>query len=368
MGDQGSGIDDTLCAEKVVHSMCVGGGRVNDGSQDPPLRSELNIEVTWTVSTSERKSKSINRLETLSVRAHREKTYPLPSYVMSQKRAKLLRRKGADRKTVNCSKYENCNLSKLRLVTRNQLVEILRLLSTKKSKSKESFKYEVDQFFDSGRMGSNEYKSMGLRYYIKNLSLMHSVRVNVDAVPVSLYHEDKTGRCLYQIWSASDYLTYVKGARIINPSQTHLSSEQYDVIKRLIPMQQTPVAGGINTVLMSLNKVTDLEEHLPDKSHTLDDLIWLGMHHEMFSPLNMEEMHRLLSSFPEKEISKFYEVNHGCIKVDHLVSPEGEHYYQPVKTRYAWSKTIVSVPIFDMNHEKGTCRVPVYRSCHVSRA
>ena len=80
------------------------------------------------------------------------------------------------------------------------------------------------------------------------------------------------------------------------------------------------------------------------------------------------KMHRLLSSFPEKEISKFYEVNHGCIKVDHLVSPEGEHYYQPVKTRYAWSKTIVSVPIFDMNHEKGTCRVPVYRSCHVSRA
>ena len=320
------------------------------------------------MSTSERKSKSINRLETLSVRAHREKTYPLPSYVMSQKRAKLLRRKGADRKTVNCSKYENCNLSKLRLVTRNQLVEILRLLSTKKSKSKESFDFEVDQLFNSGRMGSNEYKSMGLRYYIKNLSLMHSVRVNVDAVPVSLYHEDKTGRCLYQIWSASDYLTYVKGARIINSSQTHLSSEQCDVIKRLIPMQQTPVAGGVNTVLMSLNKVTDLEEHLPDKSHTLDDLIWLGMHHEMFSPLNMEEMHRLLSSFPEKEISKFCEVNHGRIKLDHLVSPEGEHYYQPVKTRYAWNKTIASVPIFDMNHDKGTCRVPVYRSCHVSRA
>ena len=209
---------------------------------------------------------------------------------------------------------------------------------------------------------------MGLRYYIKNLSLMHSVRANVGAVPVSLYHEDKTGRCLYQIWSTPDYLTYVRGARIIDPSQTHLSPEQRDVIKRLIPVQRTPVTGGVNTVLMSLNKVTDLEEHLPEKSHTIDDLIWLGMHREMFSPLNMEEMRRLLSSFPEKEISKFYEVNHGCIQVDHLVSPEGEHYYQPVKTRFAWRKTIVSVPIFDMDHEKGTCRVPVYRSSHVSRA
>ena len=368
MGDQGSGIDDSLCTEKVVHTMFIGGGRVDDGSQDHPLRSELNIKVTWTVSTSERESKSKNRLETLSVREHREKTYPLPPFVMSQKRAKLLRRKGADRKTVNSSKYENCNLSKLRLVTRNQLVEILRLLSNKKSKSKEYFEYKVDQFFDSGRMGLNEHKSMGLRYYIKNLSFMHSVRANVDAVPVSLYHEDKTGRCLYQIWSAPDYLTYVKGARIIDPSRCHFSPEQHDVIKRLIPVQRTPVAGGVNTVLMSLNNVTELEEHLPDKSHTPDDLIWLGMHHETFSPLNMQEIHQLVSSFTEKELSKFYEVNSGHIKVGCFVSPKGEHYYQPVKTRYAWSKTIVSVPIFDMNHEKGTCRVPVYRSCHVSRA
>ena len=91
MGDQGSGIDDALCAEKVVHSMCVGGGRVNDGSQDTPLRSELNIEVTWTVSTSERKSKSKNRLETLSVREHREKTYsPLFLKIMNELTANRL--------------------------------------------------------------------------------------------------------------------------------------------------------------------------------------------------------------------------------------------------------------------------------------
>ena len=52
MGSQGSGTDDVLCAEKVVHNMCVGGGRVNDGSQDHPLRYELNTQVTTqTVST-----------------------------------------------------------------------------------------------------------------------------------------------------------------------------------------------------------------------------------------------------------------------------------------------------------------------------
>ena len=90
-------------------------------------------------------------------------------------------------------------------------------------------------------MGSNEHKSMGLRYYIKNFSFMHSVRANVDAVPVSLYHEDKTGRCLDQIWSAPDYLTYVKSARIIDPSRCQVSPEQHDVIKKLIPVQRTPV-------------------------------------------------------------------------------------------------------------------------------
>ena len=33
-----------------MHTMCIGGGRVNDGSQDHPLRSESNTQVTQTVS------------------------------------------------------------------------------------------------------------------------------------------------------------------------------------------------------------------------------------------------------------------------------------------------------------------------------
>jgi len=268
---------------------------------------------------------------------------------MSQKRAKLLRRQGADRKTVNCSKYENCNLSKLRVVTRDQLVEILRLISTKDSKNQKSFEYEFDQLFDSGRMGSNEHKSMGLRYCIKNLKTLHSVRMNVDAVPVSLYHDDKTGQCLYQIWSAPDYLTYVTGARIIDPSQSHLPPEQRDVIKKVIAPQRIPVAGGVNTVLMSLYKVTELEEHLPDDSHTLDDLIWLGEHDEEFSPLDWEELNRLLSKFPPKELPKFYEIEDENLVLRVYGSPKGEIFYQPVKTRFAWNKTVVSVPLFDMD-------------------
>ena len=287
---------------------------------------------------------------------------------MSQKRAKLLRRQGADRKTVNCSKYEKSNLSKLRLVTRDQLVEILRLVSTKRSKSQESFEYEVDQFFESGRMGSDEHKTMGLREYVKNLTVIHSVRSNEHAVPVSLYHNDKTGKCLYQIWNSTDFLAYVKGGRMIDPSQTHLPPAQRDVIKKLIPAQRTPVAGGVSTVLMTLERLTELEEHLPDQNHTLDDLIWLGTHEEKFSPLDMDEMQKVISSIPANQLSKFYVTSDegDGIVVGVYKSSTGEEYYQPVKTRYAWSKTVVSVPLFDMDKENGTCRVPVYRSCHMS--
>jgi len=40
MGDQGSGIDDTLCAEKVVHTMCIGGERVASGVRQTPDRPQ----------------------------------------------------------------------------------------------------------------------------------------------------------------------------------------------------------------------------------------------------------------------------------------------------------------------------------------
>jgi hypothetical protein len=307
---------------------------------------------------------------------------------MSQKKHKQLRRDGKDRKTTNCSKYENCNLSKLRLVSRDQLLSILKWLKEKwiikrvfqepghfdpnfdsyshpKTNKNANLDEKLQSIFSESNTG-NKSSAVGLYYYVKNLKPLHSARTNRFVVPVSLYHDKNTGECLYQVWTVEDYTSYVTGARVITQETAHLPKELRTYTKLKIAPQRTPVAGGVNTVLLSIDSISQLEEHLPSSGVTLDDLIWLGHHHEEFSPLTYDEMQKLLSSIPQNKLSQLYDVNDGKVRVRCITCSDGSVFYQPEKSRYAWNLTLMSVPI-EFTEDPTIARVPVYRSEYMTR-
>ncbi len=303
---------------------------------------------------------------------------------MSQKKHKQLRREGKDRKTANCSRFEKCNLSKLRLIPRNQLLSILKWLEKKwyvdtvkstfsQSDSCDNFKNtanacldeELEDIFSESNTG-NTPTSIGLKYYVKRLKPLHSGRTGRIAIPVSLYHDKKTGECLYQIWSVDDYISYVTGSREITKETVHLPKSQRTYVTKKIAPQRTPVTGGVNTVLLSLGFMSQLEEHLPSKGITLDDLIWLGRHDEEFSPLSHEEMLGVLRVVPRSRLSEFYDVNDGMVSVRCITGLDGTEYYQPEKTRFAWGLTVSSVTV-EFTDTPGIALVPVYRSAHMTR-
>lgn len=303
---------------------------------------------------------------------------------MSQKKHKQLRREGKDRKTANCSRYEKCNLSKLRLIPRNQLLSILKWLERKwyvdfvqstfsdspscensKNISIASLDEELEDIFSESNTG-NTPTSIGLKYYVKNLKPLHSARTGRYAIPVSLYHDKKTGECLYQVWSVEDYTSYVVGSREISKETAHLPKSQRTYVNKKIAPQRTPVSGGVNTVLLSLGFTSQLEEHLPTNGVTLDDLIWLGRHDEEFSPLSFEEMMDVLRVVPRSRLSEFYEVQDGKVSVRCITYADGTEYYQPEKTRFAWGLTVASVPV-EFTDTPGVALVPVYRTGQMTR-
>jgi hypothetical protein len=302
---------------------------------------------------------------------------------MSQKKHKQLRREGNHQNMTKCSKYEKCNLSNLRLVTRNQLLSILKWLDEKWNSKKnartcegpdrysgsshdhaqdssQGLDWKLDDIF-SRFTGEDRPYFTGLKYYIKNLAPLYSSRSNSCAVPVSLYHDADTGKCLYQIWSVEDYTSYVVGCHILTEDSMNLQQELRVSVKTKIAPQRTPVAGGVNTVKLTLGRTSELEEHLPDSGMTLNDLIWLGRHDEHFHPLTWEEMQYHVSSMSNSQLSRHYQVNNGNLVVRFLVSKDGTKYYQPEKSRLAWSQTTTSVPIH-FTDKPGIALVPIYRS------
>ena len=197
---------------------------------------------------------------------------------------------------------------------------------------------------------------------ILKLRPMGHVRHDRRAVPVSVFHDPETDTALYCPLNRDEF-SLVHGMRYMDGDGNIIKSVD-------APEVQYAYTEG-NTFYFDLDKLDELEEMLPYNEPTLDELIYLGEMDERHTPLSEEELEGVLGETMlacGKDIDKFSrmyrteedgEEGEPRVVMEVQVGTDGELFYQPQKTRLAWSKNVYSVPLY---LEDGHVLVPAYSS------
>ena len=197
--------------------------------------------------------------------------------------------------------------------------------------------------------------------YFSSIKPIGHARHTLTAVPVSVFHDPTRDKTLYSPMSSSDYYRNITGRRTVD--------ENGVVVETILPPETTTGHTKANTFWFILNALESLEEHLPDKCPTLDDIIRMGNMDEAFTPLDEDELNELMWEMLEgcggdkDKLSRIYKANdkgNTEVVVIHLPQEDGEEadYYQPVKTRFAWSQVAKSMPIW--YDDKGRVKVETH--------
>ena len=202
----------------------------------------------------------------------------------------------------------------------------------------------------------------------KTVGRIVAERTGRESVPVSVFHDPEKDEAMYCPLSFEEF-SLVWGMR--------LRDEDGNIVKTI---DRPDVQYGytmFNTFHLCLDRFDELEEMLPYKEPTLDELIFLGQMDESETPLSRPEfISHMRRVFHEcgRDWDKMFrlyqtkedEKGNPCYLTDCQVGPDGETYLQPRKTRFAWSRNVKSVPIYW--DEKGRVLVPSYTSSSLSTA
>lgn len=183
-------------------------------------------------------------------------------------------------------------------------------------------------------------------------------RHNRQAVPVSVFHDPETDEAFYSPLTMDEF-ELVHGMR-------HLDKDG-NIIKSVDAPKFQYAYTPFNTFFFDLDKLDELEEMLPYHEPTLDELIYLGQMDERHTPLNQEELNGVIAEALNgcggdwNKFSRLYQMGETeegkqAIAMEIQVGTEGETLYQPQKTRFAWSKNLLSVPIYP-NADRSAVRI-----------
>ncbi|BEV35425.1 hypothetical protein [Synechococcus sp. M16CYN] len=235
----------------------------------------------------------------------------------------------------------------LLLMDRKTLLESLRFV-----KEKEQDGFDIA---DAEKVSEDKFHQKILK-----LSSMGHVRHNREAVPVSVFHNPETDKALYCPLTRDEF-SLVHGMRTMDEDGNIIESVD-------APKVQYAYTQG-NTFYFDLEKLDELEEMLPYNEPTLDELIYLGQMDERFTPLSKEEYDNHLGFIIHScgrdwdKFSRMYRTKDAGDGLIHIatevqIGTGGEEFYQPQKTRHAWSKNVYSVPLYF--EESGQVSVPPY--------
>jgi len=265
---------------------------------------------------------------------------------MSQKKHKKLRRLGVDRKTQN--QFMETDLV---LLDRQSLMCILELFHLKFVRHEDEGWEETVR--DSMVNFSPRLESDKEKFYRKiiNFEPCYHVRTEYPAIPISVFHREKSEEVLFAFTSCKEFYQLTSGLQI-------RSSEDSDPV--MISPRPSKFAGitPFNSFQLELD-LGLLNEVLPSSRPDLDQLIVLGQLDEKFSPLTEEELIPFMQlKVNEPEVWK-------RMYTDQLMVIETSHgtFYQPQKTRIAWSQNVHSVPLkMGVRNGRSGCMVPTYKS------
>jgi len=277
---------------------------------------------------------------------------------MSQKKHKKLRREGI-------SIHQSCNtvqVDDLRLLTRDELMGSLCTLYFKYVHECPSdvLDVEIENHCNKfvGMLNPDQFKED-----LKNFEPLYHHRTKYPAVAVSIFHDEKDGTAYYSILTRDYYLE-----KVSDPGDYGYKG---NVTKKgfVNTQGQSRTYCGytpFNTFKLPLHKLDLLQECLPYKNPTLDELIRLGEMDEDFAPLSEMEMSQLLEPFIRSNtLDKFYMVtDKGVVTRVYGSSLFVDNYYQPCKTRDAWSRNVLSVPFRSHSQRDGRSlvQIPAYGS------
>lgn len=168
------------------------------------------------------------------------------------------------------------------------------------------------------------------------------------AVPVSIFHDPIKDKALYSPLSREEFAN-IRGIRLLDEN----GNVEMSVDAPKLQVGYTE----FNTFFLDLTRIDELEEMLPYKEPTLDELIYLGIMDESHTPLTYDEMRHHMNMVLHhicggdwKKVEVLYQTstNEDGDKVFLVLtySEGGEVYYQPQKTRLAWKQNLVSIPAY----------------------
>ena len=167
------------------------------------------------------------------------------------------------------------------------------------------------------------------------------------AVPVSIFHDPIQNKSLYSPLSLEE-LSSIEGTKFLDKN----GDIAMGINAPKLPFCFTP----LNTFYLDLTRIDELEEMLPYKEATLDELIYFGMMDESHTPLTYDEMMQdlrmifhLACDGDWKKLKLYFDMSineDGDENVCVLTySDGGEDFYQPQKTRRSWKQNAVSYPV-----------------------
>lgn len=181
----------------------------------------------------------------------------------------------------------------------------------------------------------------------KKICALGHQRHSRKAVPVSIFHDPINDKALYSPLSMEEF-QIVHGMRFVDENGNPIKSVD-------APKVQYGYT-EFNTFYLDLSRIDELEEMLPYKEPTLDELIYLGIMDESHTPLTHEELTRHIRKIlydcggDWKKLELLYQIrfnDEGRQSFGVLEYSEGDEvYYQPQKTRRAWKMNLVSFPAY----------------------
>ena len=182
----------------------------------------------------------------------------------------------------------------------------------------------------------------------KKICVMGHQRHSRKAVPVSIFHDPIKDKALYSPLSMEEF-QIVHGMRLVD--------KDGNLIKNIDAPKVQYGYTQFNTFYLDLTRIDELEEMLPYKEPTLDELIYLGIMDESHTPLTKEEMKHYLGRCVHhscggdwKKLELLYQIrfnDEGRQSFAVLEYLEGDEvYFQPQKTRLAWKQNLVSFPAY----------------------
>ena len=171
------------------------------------------------------------------------------------------------------------------------------------------------------------------------------------AIPFSIFHNLDDDECLYSPITPENYFEIIGQGNFVGRDKNRFGKTLF--------LGSTPV----NTFKFPLDQISYLEEILPYKTPTMDELIAIGQLDEDIQPFREDQIHQECASLKKligkKDFKKFYKhSDEGELQI-RVTEKNGMTGFQPVKTRKMWERVVGSCPV-QWNESKSKILVPMF--------